>query len=82
MSCSAPARGPLIDAALDVDDHEPLPDDHPLRALPNALLTPHPGYCTVESFRGFYGDTVENIEAYLAGTPIRVVERKERSSFL
>lgn len=28
-------------AALDVTDPEPLPDGHPLWALPNALITPH-----------------------------------------
>ncbi|GAA1038083.1 hypothetical protein GCM10009557_53160 [Virgisporangium ochraceum] len=32
-----------INAALDVTDPEPLPAGHPLRAMPNVLITPHVG---------------------------------------
>jgi phosphoglycerate dehydrogenase-like enzyme len=82
------ARGPLVDeaalvdalergiiagAALDVFDQEPLPRDHPLRRLPSALLTPHMGYTVRETFTQFYGQTVENLAALLAGAPIRLV---------
>jgi len=28
-------------AGLDVTYPEPLPDDHPLRAMPNVVITPH-----------------------------------------
>ncbi|GIG24900.1 hydroxyacid dehydrogenase [Cellulomonas denverensis] len=44
----AELRTGRIDAALDVFDAEPLPADHPLRALPNVLLTPHHAAGTVE----------------------------------
>jgi len=44
----AELRTGRIDAALDVFDAEPLPVDHPLRALPNVLLTPHHAAGTVE----------------------------------
>lgn len=82
------ARGPIIEeralidvltnhkiagAALDVYDEEPLPDEHPLRKLNNVVLTPHLGYVTVENYREAYGNAVEDIRAFLAGRPIRVI---------
>jgi phosphoglycerate dehydrogenase-like enzyme len=82
------SRGPIIDetallAALkekriagfggDTFDVEPLPSDHPLRAEPRALLTPHLGYVTEETYRDFYGGMVQVIEAWLAGKPINVL---------
>lgn len=81
------ARGPLVDAeallaaltarrihaGLDVFDIEPLPHDHPLRSAPNTILTPHLGYSTEAVFRQFYGESLENIIAFLDGKPIRVV---------
>jgi phosphoglycerate dehydrogenase-like enzyme len=82
------SRGPIVDeralvaaleghkiagAALDVYDQEPLPADHPLRRLENVVLTPHLGYVTAENYRVFYGDAVEDIRAFLAGNPIRVL---------
>jgi len=70
----AVTQGRIRAVGLDVYDVEPLPYDHPLRQLPNALLTPHIGYVTEESYRRFYGDMVENILAYLDGKPIRVIE--------
>jgi phosphoglycerate dehydrogenase-like enzyme len=81
------SRGPLIDeealiralksraiagAALDVYDIEPLPASHPFRSLDRLLVTPHIGFVTHETYRIFYRDTVENIVAWLGGTPIRV----------
>jgi len=84
------SRGPLIDesallerlrqgrlvAALDVFDCEPLPADHPLRTLPNVVLTPHLGYCTQEVYAQFYGESIENVIAFLDSRPIRVVNPK------
>ena len=66
-------QGVIAGAGLDVYDVEPLPADHPYRNLPNVVLTPHIGYVTSESYRLFYGEVVENIEAWLAGTPIRIL---------
>jgi len=83
------ARGPIVDetalfevlrrrkiagAGLDVFEQEPLPVDHPLRALDNVVLTPHLGYVTAQNYRRYYGDMVENIEAWLDGKPVRVME--------
>ncbi len=82
------SRGPIIDqaaliaaldedriggAALDVFDEEPLPADHPLKAARNLLLTPHLGYVTRETYKVFYEETVEAVEAFLAGTPVREI---------
>jgi phosphoglycerate dehydrogenase-like enzyme len=81
------SRGPLIDeaaliaaveagkiiAALDVYDKEPLPQDHAFRASDHTVLTPHLGYGVAETWRDFYPRSIENAEAFLDGTPIRVL---------
>jgi phosphoglycerate dehydrogenase-like enzyme len=82
------ARGPLVDqdalvralgegwirgAALDVFDEEPIPSGHPLLSAPNTVLSPHLGYVTRESYRQFYGGAFEDVSAWLAGSPVRVI---------
>lgn len=62
-----------IRAAVDVYDTEPLPADHPIRRTANTVLTPHVGYVTDIEYRVFYGDAVEDIAAFAAGRPIRVM---------
>jgi phosphoglycerate dehydrogenase-like enzyme len=62
-----------LHAALDVYEHEPLPADHPLRKLDNVTLSPHLGYVHEDNYRIFYRDTVENVAAFLAGKPLRVI---------
>jgi phosphoglycerate dehydrogenase-like enzyme len=81
------SRGPIIDETAllnalregriagfggDTFDVEPLPANHPLRSEPRALLTPHLGYVTEETYRQFYGGMVQVIEAWFAGSPINV----------
>ena len=83
------SRGPVVDAvalvdtllhgriraaAIDVFDTEPLPADHQLRSLPNALLTGHIGYVTRDLYKIFYQDAVEDIAAFQAGAPIRLID--------
>jgi len=63
----------IAGAGLDVYDKEPLPQDHKLRFLPNALLLPHLGYVTVENYALFYTQMVENLESCLAGKPKRTI---------
>ena len=65
--------GKIGGAGLDVFDIEPLPLDHPLRNLENTVITPHLGYVSNETYRAFYGGMAEDIAAYLAGAPIRVM---------
>ncbi|MEO3755574.1 D-2-hydroxyacid dehydrogenase family protein [Streptomyces sp. B6B3] len=64
-------RGAIAGAGLDVFETEPLPADHPLRSAPRLLATPHLGYVSEDNYRRYYGDAVEDIQAFLAGSPIR-----------
>ena len=64
-------RGVIAGAALDVFDEEPLPLDHPLRSLPNTVVTPHLGYVTRETYAEFFAGIVEAITQWLGGTPVR-----------
>jgi phosphoglycerate dehydrogenase-like enzyme len=82
------SRGPIIDetalivalreqriagAGLDVFDIEPLPVDHPLRALDNAVITPHLGYVSSENYHAYFKGVVEDIRAWIDGRPVRVI---------
>ncbi len=81
------SRGPIVDtpalvaalregkivAALDVYDQEPVPSGHPLLSAPNTVLSPHLGYVTDDGMRDFYRLLIEDVLAWLAGNPIRVV---------
>jgi len=64
----------IAGAGLDVYDIEPLPENHKLRFLPNALLLPHLGYVTKENYEIFYSQMFENLEAFKEGKPIRVIQ--------
>jgi phosphoglycerate dehydrogenase-like enzyme len=64
---AALTTGRIAGAAIDVFDQEPLPLDHPFRALPNLLATPHIGYVSRGLYGRFYQDTVENIRRWLNG---------------
>jgi phosphoglycerate dehydrogenase-like enzyme len=82
------SRGPIVDetallgvlqqqriagAAVDVFESEPLPADHPFRRLPNLIGTPHIGYVTEGAYERYYGESVENIRAWIEGRPIRMI---------
>lgn len=82
------ARGPIVDeaaliaaleqgrlagAALDVFAEEPLPAGHPFRHLPNVLATPHIGYVTEQNYRLFFSQMIEDLQAWHAGRPIRLL---------
>lgn len=82
------ARGPIVDeaalidalrhkrlagAALDVFAEEPLPPEHPFRTLDNVLATPHVGYVSRQNYQQFYGQMIEDLQAWATGKPIRVL---------
>ena len=82
------SRGPIINendlvealkdekiagVGLDVYDKEPLPQDHKLRFLPNALLLPHIGYVTAENYSKFYSQMIENLEGCIKNKPLRII---------
>lgn len=81
------SRGPLVDgtallealeagrirAGLDVFDVEPLPEGDPLRGAPNLVTTPHLGYVTEGTYQAFFEDMVEDIAAWRAGAPVRLL---------
>ena len=82
------SRGPIINendlvealkdekiagAGLDVYEKEPLPQDHKLRFLPNALIFPHIGYVTAENYSKFYLQMIENLESCQNNKPLRVI---------
>jgi phosphoglycerate dehydrogenase-like enzyme len=84
------SRGPIIDepallaalgqrkiagAGLDTFDIEPLPLNHPLRKLDNVVLTPHLGYVSQEGYKIYYVQMVEDIKAWLAGSPVREIKK-------
>jgi phosphoglycerate dehydrogenase-like enzyme len=61
----------IAGAGIDVFDIEPLPKDDIFRTLPNALTTPHLGYVSHANYQTFYREAIEDIQAYLSGSPIR-----------
>src|SRR5262249_31217110 len=66
-------QGTIAGAGLDGFDDEALHLDHPFRQLENTVITPHLGYVTLETYRIFFGDAVEDICAFLSGAPTRVL---------
>src|SRR5277367_483663 len=82
------SRGPIIDeaallaalrekkiagAGLDTFDVEPLPFDHPLRKLDNAVITPHLGYVSTQNYAKYFAGAVEDIRGFLDGKPVRLM---------
>ena len=86
------SRGPIVDeaalqdalwegriagAGLDVFEREPLPPGDPWRSVPRTVLTPHIGYVTRGTYETFFTETVEDIDGFLAGSPIRVLNAED-----
>ncbi|MBO0868889.1 MAG: hydroxyacid dehydrogenase [Micromonosporaceae bacterium] len=66
----AELRSGRIVAALDVFDQEPLPREHPLRGLPNVLLTPHEAAGTLQSRRRAGEIVLAELDRFAAGAPL------------
>ncbi|MET9758079.1 D-2-hydroxyacid dehydrogenase family protein [Streptomyces sp. NPDC006372] len=64
-------EGRIAGAGVDVFDIEPLPAGHPMRTAPRLLATPHLGYVSRANYATYYGQAVEDIRAFLAGSPVR-----------
>ncbi|MFZ0041176.1 MAG: NAD(P)-dependent oxidoreductase, partial [Solirubrobacteraceae bacterium] len=82
------SRGPIVDetalisalreraiagAGLDVYDREPLPEGHALTELDNAVLLPHLGYVSEPGLHEMYVQVVQDIAAFRAGEPLRII---------
>lgn len=78
------ARGPVVvtdalvaelatgrlNAAMDVTDPEPLPPDHPLWMMPNALITPHVAGTVKGLMPRAFGLVADQVRRRLAGEPL------------
>ena len=81
------SRGPIVDeaalitalqqnkiaAALDVYDIEPMPANHPFTKLDNVVIAPHLGYASEANMAVMFEGVVEDIAAFFAGAPIRII---------
>lgn len=81
-------RGPLVDDealaealnegrlrayCADVVTEEPPKTDHPLLHVPNAFITPHIAWATVEARKRLLQTAIGNVEAFVNGHPVNVV---------
>lgn len=81
-------RGPLVDDealaealnegrlrayCADVVTEEPPKADHPLLHAPNAFITPHIAWATVEARKRLFQTAIGNVEAFVNGHPVNVV---------
>ena len=79
--CDAQESGHLGGVALDVTDPEPLPADHRLWNIPNAIITPHVsgGWSLPETFERIVRISAENLRRYFLREPLRnVIDRNTR----
>ena len=66
-------QGRLAAAALDVLSTEPPEKNNPLIGLNNCVITPHNAWISTEARKRMMQVTLENIRAFLSGTPQNVV---------
>ncbi len=68
--------GQISGAGFDVATSEPMPADHPFMSImdrPNFVLTPHVAWASDEAMQNLADQLIDNLEAFVAGTPQNVV---------
>ena len=65
--------GKLAAAGLDVVSTEPIRGDNPLLQAKNCIITPHISWAPKESRQRIMDCAVSNVKAFLAGSPVNVV---------
>lgn len=68
--------GKVFAAAVDVVSTEPISKDNPLLSAKNCFITPHISWAPIEARQRIMDCSVNNLKAYIAGTPINVVNLK------
>jgi glycerate dehydrogenase len=68
-------NGEIAGAAVDVLSEEPPTSGNSLldNNIPNLIITPHIGWASLEAQQRCLNKAVENVIAYLNGTPINIV---------
>ena len=68
--------GKIAGAGLDVVAHEPMLADNPLLKAPNCIFTPHIAWASLAARKRLMSIVTANVAAYLAGSPINVVNSR------
>lgn len=68
-------QGKVYAAAVDVVSTEPIKEENPLLGCYNSIITPHIAWAPKESRQRLMDIAIDNVRAFIEGTPINVVNR-------